>query len=154
PLICSLQAITKKCQVVVTWHSSSNLQTCSWKTKKPLFPYLSAELYVESLAPLTAEQSLLRANISEHVCMLAGDIGARSLTEAPNGLFKAAEYIEHVFRKIGYEPVSQPFSAEVYKTGSRNAEKHSTRNIIAELKGTSLPKEVIIVGAHYDTEYL
>jgi Zn-dependent M28 family amino/carboxypeptidase len=118
--------------------------------------YLSADLFVEALAHLTEEQVLSRSNISNHVWMLAGDIGARSLTRAPNGLHKSAEYIEYVFKKIGYNPVDQVFSAEVYNLAGSQRQPpviHQTRNIIAELKGATSAEEIIVVGAHYDTEY-
>lgn len=117
--------------------------------------YLSADLFAETPAELTAEQVLLRKNISNHVWMLAGDIGARSLTEAPNGLVKSAEYIEYVFKRIGYVPSSQFFNAEVFcARGSNRPQVHSTRNIVAELKGRTNSDQIVIVGAHYDTEYL
>ncbi len=88
--------------------------------------------------------------------MLAGDIGARSLTRAPAGLLKSAEYIEYVFKKAGYAPESQYFNTEVISMDTRKSPYPSiqkTRNIIAEIKGNTIPDEIIIVGAHYDTEY-
>lgn len=94
----------------------------------------------------------MRKNLSNHVWTLAGDIGARSLTKAPEGLLKSAEYIDYVFKKVGYAPLSQWFNAEVY-SGANRPQMHSTKNIVAELKGTTLADQIVIVGAHYDTEY-
>jgi Zn-dependent M28 family amino/carboxypeptidase len=60
-----------------------------------------------------------------------------------------------MFKKIGYTPQSQLFNAEVYPArGANRPQLHSTRNIIAELKGTTSCDQIVIVGAHYDTEYL
>ncbi len=118
---------------------------------------LSADLFIERLAALNEEQKLLSSGIKGHVQMLAGDIGARSLTSAPKGLEAAANYIEHVLQEIGFNFTRQEFKAEVYNTNARQAMPatvHTTRNIIAELKGSTRPNEIIILGAHYDTEYL
>ncbi|MBX9724392.1 MAG: M28 family peptidase, partial [Candidatus Obscuribacterales bacterium] len=118
---------------------------------------LSADLFIEPLAPLNKQQKLLCSGIKKHVQMLAGDIGARSLTSAPKGLEDAANYIEHVLQQIGFSFTRQEFKAEVYNTNARQqmpATIHTTRNIIAELKGSKRPNEILIIGAHYDTEYL
>lgn len=45
--------------------------------------------------------------------MLAGDIGARSTTSAPENLEKAAQYVEHTIKKHGYTFMRQEFSVEV-----------------------------------------
>ncbi len=118
--------------------------------------HLSVDLFDDSLDILNPEQQDLRKKLSDHVWMLAGDIGARSLTQAPDGLKKAAEYIEYVFRKFGYPTQKQEFEADVFgsdleKPGSKTV--HKTHNIIAELPGSDRASEIIIVGAHYDTEY-
>lgn len=98
--------------------------------------------------------------------MLAGDIGARSLTSAPDNLEKAAQYIEHVWKSYGYIPKAQEFTAETFvhrkkePTGddlkfpyAMEKISHKTRNIIAELAGDGSHNECIIVGAHYDSVF-
>lgn len=98
--------------------------------------------------------------------MLAGDIGARSLTSAPENLEKAAQYIEHVWKSYGYLPKAQEFTAETFvhrmqaSAGDElrfpylmEKSSHKTRNIIAELPGDGSHNECIIVGAHYDSVF-
>jgi len=92
------------------------------------------------LPPLTANQVRMRANLEQHVRFLSHSIGVRSAENFPN-VYRAATYIEHRLQDLGYQVVSQEFSA--YKRGFRNLE--------ATLPGTTRPQEVVILGAHYDT---
>jgi Zn-dependent M28 family amino/carboxypeptidase len=92
------------------------------------------------LPPLTANQVRMRANLEQHVRFLSHSIGVRSAENFPN-VYRAATYIEHRLHDLGYQVVSQEFSA-------RN---RSYRNLEATLAGTTRPQEVIVVGAHYDT---
>jgi Zn-dependent M28 family amino/carboxypeptidase len=114
------------------------------------------------LSPLSAEQQLLSSRLRQHVFMLAGDIGARSLTSAPDNLEKAANYIEHVFRSFSLQTTHQRFAVQVFDSKKRQVTEqgisfgnteHETRNVIAEITGTSLPTEIVVVGAHYDSVY-
>jgi len=74
------------------------------------------------------------------VTFLAGQIGHRSY-EDPQRLDQAADHIAGRFAAAGYAVARQPFSF-------RGAVYH---NIIAELKGSTAPGQVLVVGAHYDT---
>lgn len=114
----------------------------------------------ESLAPLSTSENLVSAKLRAHILMLAGIIGARSLTSNPDGLEKAAQYIEQCLAEFNYNRSQQDFMAHVSTSvgGSGDAtttvlNKVCTRNIIAELKGTEKPQEIIILGAHYDSVY-
>ncbi len=93
-----------------------------------------------SLAPLTVEELSIQRRIQTHVQVLAGDIGGRNAIRA-DGLQKAAEYIESQLRSFGYTPRVQPFSF-----GGQAFE-----NIEVEKQGSRNPKEIVVVGAHYDT---
>jgi len=112
------------------------------------------------LPPLTENERALAKRLHDHVCMLAGDIGPRSLTSAPEGLERAAGYIEYVLKGCGYEIEREEYSVQV--ASHRNVEKtaktlkfpletHKTWNVIAELPGVS--PDVVLVGAHYDSVY-
>jgi hypothetical protein len=92
------------------------------------------------LPPLTANQVRMRANLEQHVRFLSHSIGVRSADNFPN-VYRAATYIEHRLQDLGYQVVSQEFSA--YNRGFRNLE--------ATLPGTTRAQEVVILGAHYDT---
>ncbi len=114
----------------------------------------------ESLAPLSTSENLISAKLRAHVLMLAGVIGARSLTSNPAGLEKAAQYIEQCLSEFSFSRSQQDFMAHVSTsvgvagdTATTVLNKVCTRNIIAELKGKLTPQEIIVVGAHYDSVY-
>src|SRR6266511_3367406 len=92
------------------------------------------------LPPLTPNQARLRIGLETHVRVLAHDIGVRS-DETYANVQRAAAYIERTLRGLGYEVVSQEFSAD----------DRAYRNLAATLRGTSKPQEVVVLGAHYDT---
>jgi len=124
--------------------------------------WMPGRSYRGPLPKLTAAEQQLSKNLSAHVWLLAGDIGARSLTSAPENLEKAAQYIEHVFRSYGYQPERQEFAvetlsqqqAEVTSEGIRfPTVRHIARNIVAEKVGTVAESDIVIVGAHYDSVY-
>ncbi len=92
------------------------------------------------LPPLTPNQARLRIGLETHVRVLAHDIGVRS-DETYANVQRAAAYIERTLRGLGYEVVSQEFSAD----------DRAYRNLEATLRGTSKPQEVVVLGAHYDT---
>jgi len=77
-------------------------------------------------------------NLYKHEEYLSVKIGERHLWK--NGtLDQAADYIESAFTKYGYTPWRQTYSCY----------GKSVSNLIAEKTGTA--KEVVIIGAHYDT---
>jgi acetylornithine deacetylase/succinyl-diaminopimelate desuccinylase-like protein len=127
---------------------------------------LPGRSYKGRLPALNESEQELSHRLSNHVWALAGDIGARSLTSAPENLEKAAQYIEHVWKTYGYLPQVQEFTAETFvhrkrKPAGDNSnfpylmEKLSlkTRNIITELSGDGSRNDCIIVGAHYDSVF-
>lgn len=118
--------------------------------------------YKGPLPALTENERALAASLSEHVKILAGDIGARSLTSAPEGLAKAVAYIEYVLKGYDYAPAREEFIVKTPDSKKREITtaginfprvQHTTCNIIAEVPGASSPSEIVIVGAHYDSVY-
>lgn len=95
------------------------------------------------LPPLTKEQMDIRDQLSIHIEQLAGKIGERNIPNYHN-LQKAAQYIESIFKQIGYIVSDQSYEVTEYRN-------FTVKNVIAELPGTSHADEIIIVGAHYDT---
>ena len=73
--------------------------------------------------------------------MLATDIGPRNIRAHLNSLRRAASWIESTFRELGFEPVIQVFDCD----------GESAHNISVELRGTSRPDEIFVVGTHYDS---
>ena len=86
-------------------------------------------------APQTKGTALHR-----HVEELTVKIGSRSVYEYDK-LTAAKQYIVSSLKAMGYAPILQDFSyqGQVFS------------NIIALLPGKTLPEEVVVIGAHYDT---
>ena len=88
-----------------------------------------------------SEKPLTTATVLEkHVVHLATTIGERNL-RTYDKLCEAADYIEAEFKSYGYKPVRQ-----TYQVHGKDC-----FNIDVEIKGSTLPNEVIIIGAHYDS---
>jgi Zn-dependent M28 family amino/carboxypeptidase len=68
-------------------------------------------------------------------------IGERS-THLPENLARAAELIDRELSSAGYKVERQTY--EVARDAVR------VDNVIVELRGTSRPKEIVVIGAHYD----
>jgi len=83
------------------------------------------------------EQNLVE-NLYKHVEYLSVKVGDRHLWKE-GSLRKTADYIESVFTSSGYAVWRQTYSCY----------GQSVSNLIAEKPGTD--KEVVIIGAHYDT---
>lgn len=95
-----------------------------------------------SLSPLTQSQIELSKQLQHHVMRLADEIGERHYGK-PKAYNNAADYITDSLRETGLVPYEEELG-----------DKLQFRNIIAEHYGTSLPDEVIVVGAHYDTVWM
>ncbi len=86
------------------------------------------------------KKSLFKTNLKGHVQQLAGAIGERNM-QNHQALTQAAQYISHQFESFGYDVNRQTYSIK----------EKSASNIIAEIKGTNDPEEIVIIGAHYDS---
>jgi hypothetical protein len=94
------------------------------------------------LPPLTDRERDLSRSLKQHVSMLAETIGERNHWHF-GGMEAAASYIENTLRASGYETTEQEYDIE----------GRTYRNIEAELKGSSAPDEIVLVGAHYDSAF-
>jgi Zn-dependent M28 family amino/carboxypeptidase len=92
---------------------------------------------VMKMTTTDAQEKRLRQDIAK----LAGEIGERNLDHYPK-LLEAAAFIEDSFQQAGYKPMRQEYEAR----GLRFA------NLEVEVQGQDSPREIIVVGAHYDTE--
>jgi Peptidase family M28 len=92
------------------------------------------------LPALTAGQAVIRHGLERHVRALAQDIGVRS-DDTYGNVLRAATYVERQLSAMGYQVVSQEFTADgrIY------------RNLEATLPGAGRVQEVVVLGAHYDT---
>ena len=83
----------------------------------------------------------LRRRLEQHVRELAGRIGERNSIHH-DALDAAADYVERELKALGYEPAVQRWT---------DADGMPFRNIEVTVTGRGQPSEVVVVGAHYDT---
>jgi len=93
-------------------------------------------------APPSDDKSRLIAQetLVAHVRILAGDIGERNIFH-PAALQAAADYITETWRRQGYTVNTQPYTAR----GAPCA------NLEAVRPGKNRPKDILLIGAHYDS---
>jgi hypothetical protein len=102
--------------------------------------HMSGKSYSGPFLPLSEEEKYISSNLRTHVFMLADEIGERNIWH-PVRLHAAAEYIDTTWQDQGYAVKRQGYEAK----GVESA------NLIIEMQGVSLPGQIIIVGAHYDS---
>jgi hypothetical protein len=96
--------------------------------------------YRGELPEFTAEETALARKLRDDVLWLATEIGERNVHKYEN-LVKAAQYIEQSFANCGY----------AVKRLGYQVRGRECWNLAAEHKGQTRPKEIVIVGAHYDS---
>ncbi len=97
---------------------------------------------------ISAAAQRLRSSVKH----LSEKIGPRNRYN-PGSLTATEEYIHQAFMDMGYDPSNLHFSfAE--PGADPDLRPSDAVNFLVELKGSSLPGEIVIVGAHYDTVYL
>jgi hypothetical protein len=108
---------------------------------------------------LTPQEVTLRQHLEQHISELTKNIGGRHICQ-PKALEDAAKYIERVLEKNGGKPVPQKYKIEtpVVKkickgSPGQKIETLNVRNISTELRSDPPSNEIIIVGAHYDSDY-
>ncbi len=79
-------------------------------------------------------------NLRRHVDRLAGLIGPRHVG-APRSLEAAAVLIERQLGDYGYDVERQRYFAACQEVS----------NLVAEVRGTKRPEQIVVLGAHYDT---
>jgi len=105
-----------------------------------IMTHMPGDSYQGELPPLSLTEKKIAEYLKQHVVCLAKTIGSRNIFEY-EGLNKAAEYIENIFKQIGYEIKEQKFLVE----------GKEVKNLEVEIRGSEYPEEIIIVGAHYDS---
>jgi Zn-dependent M28 family amino/carboxypeptidase len=93
-----------------------------------------------SPAPLTAGEMTLRDELVGHVQKLGGEIGERNVAHYPR-LLEAAQYIESSLAQSGYQ----------VRRDNYEVQSKLCSNLEVELGGTS--KEIVLIGAHYDSVF-
>jgi acetylornithine deacetylase/succinyl-diaminopimelate desuccinylase-like protein len=96
---------------------------------------------VPLIKALNADESGFEREVRNDINFLAGNIGERNLPDKAEELEQAAAFIDRSMNLVGYQPRSHWYTVLGTKC----------RNVIAEIRGTNRPEEVVIVGAHYDS---
>ena len=98
--------------------------------------------YAGSSQNLSENEKVIKKSIQKHIDILAGQIGERNIFNFKK-LCASAEYIEHSFLELGYDVLEQSYT--VYG--------NKVKNIEVELQSNSNSKEIILLGAHYDSVF-
>lgn len=98
--------------------------------------------YAGEIPPLNNTQIALRNQLQRDVETLANQIGERNIWKYQN-LTAAADFIETALTQAGYK-----VNRQNYKT-----ENKTCSNIEAQITGQTLPDQIVIIGAHYDSVY-
>jgi hypothetical protein len=107
------------------------------------------ESFSGALPEATPVQVTLEKELRGHVEYLAGTIGGRSLKQ-PENLFHAEHYLASKLGEYGYQVKRQTYECEgVDEAGE--AKVFLVSNLEVELRATSKPEEIVVIGAHYDT---
>lgn len=96
---------------------------------------------------LTPAQAALREELRRDVVVLGGEIGPRNAVTEYTNLCRAADFIETSFREMGYEVRRQDYEPDHWAMRGKPC-----RNLEVEIRGTAKPDEIVVIGAHYDTE--
>ncbi|MFH1201398.1 MAG: M20/M25/M40 family metallo-hydrolase [Candidatus Omnitrophota bacterium] len=98
-------------------------------------------LFVKAKPKTNDADIFLSQRLKHHVLSLSDYIGERHVFTKYENLDKAANYITRTFQDHGYS-----VSAHTYKAYSK-----ISQNIIATKLTEDNPKEIIVIGAHYDS---
>jgi Peptidase family M28 len=90
--------------------------------------------------PLDIREARYEALVRAHVVALAETIGERN-TMRPRRLHQAADYIESSLRDAGYSAQRHSYTVDDVTCDTLDA----------DLVGTTAPREIVVVGAHYDS---
>lgn len=93
-----------------------------------------------ALPPMTEVQRRLASSLRCDVTALATEIGKRNVSH-PEGLARAESYLTRRLSEAGYQVSRQTYIVEGVPCS----------NFTAELRGTTDPDRIIVVGAHYDS---
>jgi hypothetical protein len=107
-----------------------------------LMIWMPGSNYTGALPTLDPRQAELRTALRRDVEMLATTIGPRNF-QYPKNLEKASKFLLKELTDMGYVVERQ-----TYRALDQNFE-----NLIVEVPGTSRPKEIVVMGAHYDSAF-
>lgn len=101
--------------------------------------FVPGESYRGNLPPLTESEMILRGELKRDVEQIA--VNGEHNYAAYNNLLAVADFIETRLTEAGYEVRSQSYDVN----------GQSFRNLEVEKRGTEVPDEIVVIGAHYDS---
>ncbi|MHC4945748.1 MAG: M28 family peptidase [Planctomycetota bacterium] len=93
------------------------------------------------LPSLTEYEAALAEELRDIVTILALEIGERNVPHHYDALERSARYLEAGLAEMGFEVERQ-----IFRVAGKDCE-----NLAVEIPGGTLPDEIVIVGAHYDS---
>lgn len=99
------------------------------------------KFFTRSKVDLLPKDNSLIDNLKKHIYKISHEIGNRNIFDGYDNLKETADYITEQLRSYGYNVEFQQYTIESKKV----------ENIIAAKEGANLLKEIIVVGAHYDS---
>lgn len=102
--------------------------------------WMPGKSYKASISPLTKQETLLKIALQQDVEKLSAEIGERNYLQSEN-LEAVANFLKKSLTASGYKVQQQTYQA--YKQNFSNLE--------VEITGTKHPKEIVIIGSHYDS---
>ena len=102
--------------------------------------HMPGETYDGAFVPLSAAEEDLKADLHRDLAYLGETIGNRNLA-ARDELQQAADWLAAEFAAAGYEVQHQAYDVSGIEV----------ENLSVELRGTTKPEEIIVVGGHYDS---
>ncbi len=95
-------------------------------------------------AMLTSQEAARGDEVRRHVEKLAGEIGERNLVQY-DALLAASRYVDDTLASNGYLVEREKVHVTT-PSGVRTSD-----NLAAEIRGSSRPHEIVVIGAHYDS---
>ncbi len=123
----------------LAWWGTAKAGDFTDKGKVPHFK-MPGKSHVGNLPELTAEQRELANELRHDVTSLAETIGERNVRNY-RGLAQAARFVEGSLRAAGFTVERQ-----TYQVRGRECS-----NLIAELRGSDLAEQILVIGGHYDS---
>lgn len=106
---------------------------------------------VEEANPLEYANTITQDELKEHLFTFASDEFEGRETGEP-GQKLAAEYLKTEYKKLGIpSPLGEDdYFQEVPSSVFTRGDVKPSENVLAYIKGTSLPEEVLVISSHYD----
>ena len=103
--------------------------------------FMPGQSFSGPLPQLTKEQATLGREMKHDLKILADSIGERNVLGQPSSLAAAADFLGEELTKVGYAVNRQSYPID----------EKTCENLEVEITGSDLAKEIVVVGAHYDS---